>query len=81
MAIENLLIAQQRDTLKYACIRSGTYRPQFQWFKISDYVYLQCEAPTTLAIRAKKTILRVKAILFSGVLLEGKYGQECRDNT
>ena len=27
IAMENLSIAQYRDTLHYACIRSGAYRP------------------------------------------------------
>ena len=36
----------------------------------------------TLDLKARRTILRVKDILPSGVLfLEGKDGQECRDNT
>ncbi len=82
MAMENLAIAQHRDTLRYARIRSGAYKPQLRRFKVGDYVYLQREAPTTLDVRAGRTILRVKAILPSGVLLlEGKDGQECRDNT
>ena len=82
MASENLAIAQHRDTLCYARIRSGAYRPQLRRFKVGDYVYLQCEVSTTLDMKAGKTILRVKDILPSGVhLLEGKDGQECRDNT
>ena len=45
-------------------------------------MYLQREAPTTLDVKAGRIILRVKEILPSGVLLlEGKDGQECRDNT
>ena len=74
MALENLAIAQHRDTLRYARIRSGAYRPQLRRFKVGDYVYLQREAPTTLDVKAGRTILRVKDILPSGVLL-----LECRD--
>ena len=82
MALENLAIAQHRDTLRYARIRSGAYRPQLRRFRVGDYVYLQREAPTTLDVKAGRTILRVKDILPSGVLLlEGKDGQECRDHT
>ena len=82
MALENLAIVQHRDTLRYARIRSGAYRPQLRRFRVGDYVYLQREAPTTLDVKAGRTILRVKDILPSGVLLlEGKDGQECRDNT
>ena len=40
MALENLAIAQHRDTLRYARIRSGIYRPKFWRFKVGDYVYL-----------------------------------------
>ena len=73
MALENLAIAQHRDTLRYARTRSGAYRPQLRRFKVGDYVYLQHEAPTTLDVKAGRTIFRVKDILPSGVpLLEGK---------
>lgn len=42
---------------------------------------MQQEAPTTLDVKAGCTILRVKEVLSSGVLLlEGKDGQGCRDN-
>jgi hypothetical protein len=32
MALENLSIAQYRDTLRYATIRGGVYRPQVRRF-------------------------------------------------
>jgi hypothetical protein len=60
MAMENLSIAQHRDTSRYARIRSGAYRPQLRRFRQGDYVYLQCEAPTTLDVKAGRTILRMK---------------------
>jgi hypothetical protein len=41
MALENLSIAQHRDTLRYATIRGGGYRPQVRQFCPGDYVYLQ----------------------------------------
>ena len=50
MALENLAIAQHRDTLRYARIRNGAYRPQLRRFKVDHYVYLQREAPTTLLV-------------------------------
>ena len=82
MAMENLSITQHRDTLRYACICSGTYRPQLRRFRQGDYVYLQREAPTTLDVRAGCTILRVKGLLPSGLLLlEGKDGRECREHS
>ena len=69
MAMENLSIAQHHDTLHYARICSGVYRPQLQRFRLGDYVYLQREAPTTLDVRAGRTILWVKEVLPSGLLL------------
>jgi hypothetical protein len=45
-------------------------------------VYVQHEAPITLNIKVGHTILQVKDVLPSGViLLEGKDGQECRDKS
>jgi hypothetical protein len=82
MTIENLNIAQHRDTLRYARIRSGAYRPQVCRFSKGDYVYLQREAPTTLDVKAGRTILRVKDVLPSGILLfEGMDGRECREHS
>lgn len=82
IAMENLSIAQHRDTLRYARIRSGAYRPQLRRFSKGDYVYLQREAPTTLDVKAGRTILRVKDVLPSGILLlEGKDGRECREHS
>ena len=49
---------------------------------MGDYVYLQREAPTTLDVRAGRTILRVKDVLPSGILLlEGKDGRGCREHS
>ncbi len=45
-------------------------------------MYVQHEEPTTLNINARHTILQVKDVLPSGViLLEGKDGQECREKS
>jgi hypothetical protein len=41
MAMDNLVIAQHRDTLCCATIRGGGYWPQIQRFEQEDYVYLQ----------------------------------------
>ena len=82
MAMENLSIAQHHDTLRYACIRSGTYRPQLRRFRHVNYVYFQREAPTTLDVRAGRTILQVKEVLPSGLLLlKDKDGRECREHS
>ena len=82
MALENLAIAQHRDTLRYATIRGGGYRPQVRRFAPGDYVYLQQTAPTTLDVTAGRIILRVKQVLASGVLeLEGRDGRIWKDHT
>ena len=81
MAMKNLSIAQHCDTLHYARIHSGVYRPQFRRFQQGDYVYLQCEAPTTLGVRAGCTIFRMKEVLLSGLLLlEDRNGRECHEH-
>jgi hypothetical protein len=76
MALENLSIAQHRDTLRYATIQGGGYRPQVRRFQLGDYVYLQQTAPTTLDVTAGRIILRVREVLGFGVLLlEGRDGK------
>ena len=50
MAFDNLALAQHRNTLRYATIRRGGYRPQLQRFALGDYVYLQQITPTTLDV-------------------------------
>jgi hypothetical protein len=65
MALENLSIAQHRDTLRYTTIRGGVYRPQVRRFYHGDYVYLQQTAPTTLDVIAGRIILRVREVLGS----------------
>ncbi|BBN09865.1 hypothetical protein Mp_4g23350 [Marchantia polymorpha subsp. ruderalis] len=72
-AFDNLAIAQHRDTLRYETIRGGGYRPSIRRFYVGDYVYLQQTALTTLDVTAERTILRVREVLPSGVLLlEGR---------
>jgi hypothetical protein len=53
MALENLSIAQHRDTLRYAMIQGGSYRPQVRRFRPGNYVYLQQTAPATLDVTAR----------------------------
>jgi hypothetical protein len=82
MALENLSIAQHRDTLWYAMIRGGGYRPQVHWFQPGNYVYLQQTAPTTLDVTAGRIILRVLEVLGSEALfLEGRDGKFWKDYT
>jgi len=58
MAMENLAIAQHRDKLRYARIKSGAYKPQLRRFQVGDYVYLQREAHNLMI--GRKNILQVK---------------------
>jgi hypothetical protein len=57
MVLENLSIAHHRDTLWYATIQGGGYRPQVRQFRPWDYVYLQQTAPTTLDVTVGRIIL------------------------
>jgi hypothetical protein len=65
MALENLSIAQYRNTLRYTTIRGGGYRPQVRRFRLGDYVYLQQTAPTTLDVTVGQIIIRVHEVLGS----------------
>jgi hypothetical protein len=82
MALENLSIAQHRDTLRYAMIRGGGYHPQVRRFRFGDYIYLQQTAPTTIDVTTGRVILRVREVLGFGVLLlEGCDGKFWKDHT
>ncbi len=39
MAMENLSIAQHRDTLQYAHTRGGNYKPKVKQFDVGDFMY------------------------------------------
>ncbi len=41
MAMENLSIAQHRDTLQYAHTQNGSYKPKVRQYDVGDFVYLQ----------------------------------------
>jgi hypothetical protein len=75
MAFQNLAIAQHCDTLWYVTIQGSRYRPSIRRFSPGDFVYLRQTAPTTLDVTAGRTILKVRELLPSGVLLlEGRDG-------
>jgi hypothetical protein len=40
MAMENLSIAQHRDTLQYARTQGDSYKLKVRQFNVSDFVYL-----------------------------------------
>jgi hypothetical protein len=78
---KNLAIAQHRDTLRYVTIRGGGYQSSIHRFHVGDYVYLKQTAPTTLNVIACRTILRVREVLGSRVLmLEGRDGVVWKDH-
>jgi hypothetical protein len=77
---ENLLIAQHRNTLRYAFIRGGAYHPRLRRFEVGDYAYYR---PTTthaaLDVPTALVILRVIEVRASGVIvLEGQCGTTFR---
>ncbi len=54
---KNLAIAQHMDTLWYAIIQGGGYRPSIHRFHVGDYVYSQQTTPTTLDVTVGHIIL------------------------
>jgi len=82
MAMENLSIAQHRNTLRYAHTRGGNYKPKVRQFDVGDFVYLQRQPNDTLDIFFGRTILRIKVIRPSGVLeLQGANRRIIRDHS
>jgi hypothetical protein len=82
---QNLLIAQKRDTLRYARVHSGSYLPKIRRFEVGDYVYTKSAvdraAPSSLRALANPEVLRVREVRPSGVLvLEGRDGQRIEEN-
>jgi len=39
MAMENLSVAQHRNTLRYAHTQCGSYKPKVRQFDVGDFVY------------------------------------------
>jgi len=74
MAMGNLQIAQQRDTLRYATIRDGGYLPSLREFSPGDYVYVRSGTQdSVLQFKVKAHILRVKSVKDNGTIqLQGK---------
>jgi hypothetical protein len=59
MAMENLSIAHDRDTLRYAHTRGGSYKPKVRQFDIGDFVYFQWQPNDILDTSSNRTILRM----------------------
>ena len=68
MAGHNLLIAQQRDKLRYAKLRSGGYLPSIVSFREGDFVYVK-DSANPLHDMARPDIYRVLVSRPSGVLV------------
>jgi len=80
MVGQNLRIAQHRDTLNYARLRSGGYLPSVHQFKVGQYVYMR-DLSQPLHPHARPEVLRVKEVRSSGVLiLEGRDGNTMSHN-
>jgi hypothetical protein len=76
-AMSNLQIAQHRDTLRYAHIRSGDYTPKRFKFEVGDFVYTHTgNVHSTLQPRAKAAIYRVLEVRPTGrLILQGRCGR------
>ena len=68
-AADNLLIAQHRDTLRYAHVRSGSYAPRLFNLRPGSFVYLRREPANTAQMKARPEIYRIVAVRRNGVLL------------
>ncbi len=68
MSMENLSITQHQNTLRYAHVRSGNYKPKVKQFDVGDFVYFQPQPNDTLDTSYGRTILKIKAIMPLGVL-------------
>jgi site-specific DNA-cytosine methylase len=78
VAAANLAAAQHRDTLRYQQLRSKGYLPKVAAFQVGDTVYLRRpKQGSTLMIKARPVILRVKQLQGNGVaVLQDRAGQE-----
>ena len=78
IAMSNNLVAQHRDTLRYATIKGGAFVPRLRRFQAGDFVYVRRRnADNTLQLSSQPEILRVREVLPQGTLrLFGQCGQE-----
>ena len=73
IAGDNMLIAQHRDTLRYAEVRSGSYAPRLFNLQPKAFVYLRREPSNTALMEARPQIFRIVEVRRNGVLLlEGR---------
>ena len=78
IAMSNNLVAQHRDTLRYATVKGGAFVPGLRRFQAGDFVYVRRRnADNTLQLSSQPEILRVREVLPQGTLrLFGQCGQE-----
>ena len=66
---DNMLIAQHRDTLRYAEVRSGSYAPRLFNLLPGAFVYLRRKPHNTAQMEARPLIYRIVELRRNGVLL------------
>jgi len=82
MAMENLSIAQHRNTLWYAHTGGGSYKLKVRQFDVSDFTYFQWQPNDILYTSSNHTILRIKVIMPTCVLeLQGADERTIRDHS
>ena len=69
IAGHNLAIAQHRDTLRFAQVRTGAYAPKSFNITPGSFVYLRRVQPNTAHMAARPEIYRVVELRANGVLL------------
>ena len=75
IAGDNLLIAQQRDCLRYSQKRTGSYSPRLFNITAGCFVYLKRDTPNTAHMAARPEIYRVVELRANGVVqLDGRCG-------
>ena len=75
LAYELAIAAQQRDKTRYQRVRRRDLPPRVHRFTVGDYVYVAQRPINTLDVRTTRTIMRVREVRSTGVLLlEGADG-------
>ncbi len=59
MAMENLSIAQDRDTSQYPHTQGGNYKSKVKQFDVGDFVYLEWQPNDILNTSSGHSILRI----------------------
>ena len=69
MAGDNLAIAQQRDTLRYATVRGGGYLPRLRKFEKGDYVRLKHHGANAMQPKAREGVYKFHSYRPGGVVV------------